>query len=120
MSYYTFTEQEYREQAQATLWTQHYDSDSAPLYDDAGHPIEDSKGDRDASLAGYYWCCCIPGCMPDSDWNGPFETEALAVSDGRTNGGEGDFDEDEIDAEESGDDLATELLQDQRQDLGSL
>ena len=32
---------------------------------------------------GYCWCYCFPGCMPDSDWHGPFETEAEAVEDMR-------------------------------------
>ena len=30
----------------------------------------------------YYWFC-QPGCLPDSDPIGPFETEALAIADAR-------------------------------------
>ena len=30
---------------------------------------------------GWYWFACFPGCMPDGDPSGPFETEALAMAD---------------------------------------
>lgn len=33
--------------------------------------------------AGWYWWSCFPGCMPDGDAEGPFETEALALADAR-------------------------------------
>lgn len=32
---------------------------------------------------GWYWWACFPGCIPDSDPHGPFETEALALADAR-------------------------------------
>ena len=32
---------------------------------------------------GFMWCVCPPGCMPDSDWTGPFATEAEAVANAR-------------------------------------
>jgi hypothetical protein len=28
--------------------------------------------------AGWYWWSCFPGCLPDGDWNGPYETEHAA------------------------------------------
>ena len=31
--------------------------------------------------AGRYWWTCFPGCLPDSDPFGPFETEAEALAD---------------------------------------
>ena len=31
--------------------------------------------------AGYYWWACFPGCLPDGDPVGPFETEEEAVAD---------------------------------------
>jgi hypothetical protein len=34
-----------------------------------------------ASPAGWYWWHCFPGCLPDSDPYGPFETQADAVAD---------------------------------------
>ena len=34
-----------------------------------------------AALAGWYWWCCFPGCMPEGDPMGPFSTEALALAD---------------------------------------
>ncbi len=33
------------------------------------------------SLAGWYWWACFPGCLPEGDPNGPFETEADALAD---------------------------------------
>lgn len=32
---------------------------------------------------GWYWAACFPGCMPDSDWNGPFDTSNQAWKDAR-------------------------------------
>lgn len=34
-------------------------------------------------LAGWYWWSCFPGCLPDSDPNGPFDTEKQALRDAR-------------------------------------
>jgi hypothetical protein len=31
--------------------------------------------------AGWYWWSCFPGCMPDSEPFGPFETEEEATFD---------------------------------------
>jgi hypothetical protein len=33
------------------------------------------------ALAGWYWHSCFPGCIPDSDPIGPFETAAEAEAD---------------------------------------
>lgn len=30
---------------------------------------------------GWYWQFCFPGCLPDSDPVGPFDTEAEAIAD---------------------------------------
>jgi len=32
---------------------------------------------------GWYWWSCFPGCLPDSDPFGPFDSEALAIADAR-------------------------------------
>ena len=39
--------------------------------------------DGDPWPAGWYWWACFPGCLPDSDPFGPFETEAEALADAR-------------------------------------
>jgi hypothetical protein len=36
-----------------------------------------------ASLAGWWWWPCHPGCLPDSEAMGPFETEPEAIEDAR-------------------------------------
>ena len=37
--------------------------------------------DSQAELSGWYWASCFPGCLPDSDPNGPFETYETALED---------------------------------------
>jgi hypothetical protein len=32
-----------------------------------------------AELAGWYWWACFPGCLPDGEPAGPFETEEAAI-----------------------------------------
>lgn len=34
--------------------------------------------------AGWYWWYCLPGCMPDSDPFGPFDTWQEAEADARS------------------------------------
>ena len=34
-----------------------------------------------ADWEGWYWQACFPGCLPDGDPMGPFETESDAMSD---------------------------------------
>ena len=54
---------------------------------------------------GWYYWSCFPGCLPDSDPMGPFETEAEALADAR----EGiDLDDDDEDSGEPDDDEAGE------------
>jgi hypothetical protein len=33
--------------------------------------------------AGWYWWACFPGCLPDGDPIGPFDTAAEALADAR-------------------------------------
>jgi hypothetical protein len=35
------------------------------------------------SSRGWYWWACFPGCLPDGEPTGPFETEAEALADAR-------------------------------------
>ena len=50
-----------------------FQSDFTP---DGGLLEEDLPG-----LVGFYWQSCFPGCLPDSDPVGPFQTEAEAIAD---------------------------------------
>ena len=61
----------------------------AELY---GECITDGEGDCLGS--GWYYWFCLPGCMPDSEPMGPFETEAEALEDARD--GNEDEDDDEV------------------------
>lgn len=38
--------------------------------DDEGDPLP----------GGWYWWTCFPGCLPDSDPDGPYDSEADALS----------------------------------------
>lgn len=40
-----------------------------------------ADGDGEMMGEGWYWWACFPGCMPDSDPCGPFDTEAEAIAD---------------------------------------
>lgn len=50
--------------------------DKAELY---GECITDDEGDCLGS--GWYWWTCFPGCLPDSEPFGPFETYEAALTD---------------------------------------
>ena len=39
------------------------------------------------SEAGWYYWACFPGCLPDGDPMGPFDTEDAAISDMRESWG---------------------------------
>ena len=32
---------------------------------------------------GWYWWSCFPGCLPDSEPSGPFDSEQAAINDAR-------------------------------------
>lgn len=49
--------------------------------DEAESP-EDDDGDRLG--AGWYVWACLPGCLPDSEPSGPFESAEEAVSEWRS------------------------------------
>lgn len=58
------------------------------VFEDLGEAFEALKdqlakfGTCEADAAGgWYWWSCFPGCLPDGDPMGPFETEAEAVAD---------------------------------------
>ena len=45
------------------------------LADGLADPDDQSERERAAEkLAGFYWWTCSPGCMPESDASGPFDT----------------------------------------------
>ena len=48
---------------------------------DVDNPVH--QAEALATVAGWYWWSCFPGCMPDSDAIGPFDSEAEALADVR-------------------------------------
>lgn len=44
---------------------------------------------------GWYWWACLPGCLPDSDPIGPFDTEQDAIDDAQSDAWQDDNDSDE-------------------------
>lgn len=51
--------------------------------DIAGFGKDAVDADGDDLEPGWYWWSCFPGCMPNGDACGPFETEAEALADAR-------------------------------------
>jgi hypothetical protein len=51
------------------------------------HDGDGTKGDvwldaeGEAFPEGWYWWACFPGCMPDGEPVGPFDTELAALTD---------------------------------------
>lgn len=43
----------------------------------------DDSGVVQTDRVGWFWWTCFPGCLPDSEPNGPFDTEAEALADAR-------------------------------------
>jgi hypothetical protein len=39
--------------------------------------------EQEGLTGGWYWQACFPGCLPDGDPIGPFDTEAEALADAR-------------------------------------
>ena len=54
--------------------------DCEVFYADAG---ELTSEDGEPMDAGCYWWACFPGCLPDSEPNGPFGTQSEALADAR-------------------------------------
>lgn len=54
--------------------------DAETVYFSAGEFVFDDESDCDP---GWYWWPCFPGCLPDGDPIGPFETEEEAIEDAR-------------------------------------
>lgn len=50
-------------------------ADDAEMVDDEGN----------ANERGWYYWYCFPGCLPDSQWFGPFNTKAEAIADAQDN-----------------------------------
>jgi hypothetical protein len=41
----------------------------------------DHADENTLTEAGWYWWTCLPGCLPDSEPLGPFNTETEALAD---------------------------------------
>lgn len=92
--------------------------DCEVFYMDAGEWWYDKKGERreppddgenisdgwGRCEAGWYWWTCFPGCMPDSEPMGPFDTEEEAIEDARAEAG---WDDEADDLEASEDEVAS-------------
>lgn len=49
---------------------------------------------EDTEREGWWWWTCFPGCLPDSEAHGPFETGEAALADARDGVGDDDDDDD--------------------------
>ena len=50
---------------------------------EANYNLENLDHEDEDTLTevGWYWVSCFPGCLPDSDASGPYDTEAEAIAD---------------------------------------
>lgn len=55
--------------------------DDGPRYGCGSGPGDDEGTNDPAELAGWYWQAGFPGCLPDGDPMGPFDTEQEAMAD---------------------------------------
>jgi hypothetical protein len=51
--------------------------------DEVGDEADPDSCFADLSGAGWYYWPCFPGCMPDGDPIGPFDSEEEAIADAR-------------------------------------
>lgn len=47
--------------------------------DDDTWQADRAQGDAPTNLQGWYYWYCLPGCLPDSEPNGPYTTEQDAI-----------------------------------------
>ena len=63
-----------------------YSLPNAEVFHMSGEDILESdwKDDEgDPMPAGWYWWACFPGCLPDGEAFGPFDSEDEAIADAR-------------------------------------
>jgi hypothetical protein len=61
-----------------------YFPDLGDAFDAIGEHWIDGGSDATIERAeGYYVAVCLPGCLPDSDWMGPYGSEEEAIEEAR-------------------------------------
>jgi hypothetical protein len=73
MSYHAFKDDDGNEYGSFEVF--HYTKADGPMTS-LGCESSGTEGE-----SGWYWWPCFPGCMPDGEPNGPFETEQEAIDD---------------------------------------
>lgn len=71
--------------AESGSWQRDRFNESLP-----SEPTDEERLGAAQKLAGFYWWSCSPGCLPDGDASGPFETELEAIEDA----GGGEYEDD--------------------------
>jgi hypothetical protein len=56
-------------------------TDSEVLHVGLDEYVDASGGCLDPLPSGWYWQACFPGCLPDGEPHGPFNSEAVALAD---------------------------------------
>lgn len=68
------------------------------FYHDPTDPDCVGNGDAESAMeAGWYSWYCFPGCLPDSDPDGPYDTEQAAIDAMRA---DADIDDDDTEGED--------------------
>lgn len=77
------TAQEIAEQMEEAAWDRRKRFPLAHMNSTQREELIAAIVEEEGVTAGWMWCYCSPGYMPDSSWYGPFSTYAEAVEDAR-------------------------------------
>ena len=81
MSYHTFVSEEGDEYGSFEVF---YKDQETCDEDNSEYSEDDIEAERvELRRPGWFWWSCFPGCIPDGDPSGPFNTEEGAIKDAR-------------------------------------
>ena len=88
--YHTFADQDGKDLVGTSMWIHWRDGEECQECDGEGYRSDGDlefdchqcDGDGEYS-AGWYWVACYPGCLPDGEPVGPYDSSLEAYDDGR-------------------------------------
>lgn len=79
--YHLFKDHEGNEHGSFQVFWRDQQDDMDGMDDEENMDGTDDEEDHDPLPSGWYWWACFPGCMPDGDPSGPFDTSTDAYND---------------------------------------
>ena len=77
MTYYPFKDEDGNEHGSFEV----YEMDQQDCDEQNAEMAEFGYDKDDYFQPGWYWRACFPGCLPDGDPSGPFDSEEEAIQD---------------------------------------